>query len=112
MCRPRSRNSWRSDSGSSGIDSGRPWATSNIRRYAPLIRSLSAPISERCGRRARLAGTSATIADRGKRRCPPGVVKLATWPRSAQRRSVPWLMPRTRLASPRPSQASWSAPGS
>jgi len=39
-------------------------------------------------------------------------VKLATWPRSAQRLSVPWLIPSTRLASPRPSHVSSPASGS
>ena len=50
------------------------------------------------------------MAARGNRRWPPGVVKLATWPRSAQRRSVPWLMPSSRLASPRLSHES-NSPG-
>lgn len=50
------------------------------------------------------------MAARGNRRWPPGVVKLATCPRSAQRRSVPWLMPSSRLASPRLSHVS-NSPG-
>ena len=75
------------------------------------MRSLLAPISESWGRRARVAGSRARIAARGNRRWPPGVVKLPTWPRSAQRLSVPWLMPRSRLASPRLTQVSGS-PGS
>src|SRR5438309_1430334 len=68
------------------------------------MRSVEPPSSAIWGRRTRSAGTRPRIAARGNLRWPPGVVKLATWPRSAQRRSVPWLMPRTLLASPRLSQ--------
>src|SRR5262249_22593041 len=111
MCRPRSLNSCRSLSGSRArSDIARP-STPNSGRYARTIRSLDAPRSARCGRRARLDGSRAMMAARGNRRWPPGVVKLATCPRSAHRRSVPWLMPSNRLASPRLSHE-LNSPGS
>jgi hypothetical protein len=50
-------------------------------------------------------GSIASIDERMKRRCPPGVVKTSIFPESAQRRSVSGSTPRIRLASPSVSQS-------
>ena len=81
-------------------------AVASVARVAPLVHAGQAlrggaQAGQRPGRRTAGRRRGARRSRRSKRRWPPGVVKASIRPSSAQRRSVSWSTPRSRLAGPR-----------